>query len=50
MKLREGFRAFCLKVSAAEMQPLGDNSSFQIHLLTTEQGSQALASNPAFEV
>ncbi|KAK3931832.1 Mitotic spindle assembly checkpoint protein MAD2B [Frankliniella fusca] len=49
MKLRDGFRAFCLKVAAADMKPLSENSSFQIHLQTTEQGAQALASDPSFE-
>ncbi|KAE8746423.1 hypothetical protein FOCC_FOCC006918 [Frankliniella occidentalis] len=49
VKLRDGFRAFCLKVAAIDMKPLTENCSFQIHLQTTEQGSQALANDPAFE-
>ncbi|XP_034238810.1 mitotic spindle assembly checkpoint protein MAD2B isoform X2 [Thrips palmi] len=48
-RLREGFRAFSLKVAAADMKALNDNCSFQIHISTTEQGSQALASDPGFE-
>ncbi|KAJ1528682.1 hypothetical protein ONE63_007076 [Megalurothrips usitatus] len=49
LDLRNGFRAFSLKIAAFEMKPLSDKCSFQIHLLTTEQGSQALANDPMFE-
>lgn len=50
LRLREGFRAFSLKVAAADMKALSENSSFQIHISTTEQGSHTLACDPDFEV
>lgn len=49
LRLTEGFRAFSLKVAAADMKPMNEDCSFQIHISTTERGSQALASDPGFE-
>lgn len=49
LQLRDGFRAFTLKLAAADMKPLCEQSTFQIHICTTERGSHTLASDPAFQ-